>query len=105
MIQTIPAVEVQRRVECFGGLGDGVAQCDQVLAYARIQRVRVGPIDLHQVVGRVAEVHLDRPVRQLVHPGEECARVLQPLLARAPVDGLEVVDVQGDMMKPRRRHV
>jgi hypothetical protein len=76
-----------------------------VSADARVKRARIGPVDLDEVAGGVAQVQLHRPVGQLVHAREERAVVAQSLLAGPPVDGVEVVDVQPNVVELRRLHV
>ena len=70
--------------------------------YWDVERARIGPVDLDEVAGGVAEVHLCRPVRQFVHPREERVVVAKALLTGAPVDGVEVIDVQAHVMELRR---
>ena len=95
-------MEIERCPQRFAGLVDGCAQRDQLFADARVERVGVGPVDLDEVAGGVAEVHLCRPVRQFVHPREERVVVAKALLTGAPVDGVEVIDVQAHVMELRR---
>src|SRR4029450_2151621 len=71
----------------------------------RVERRHVRPVDLDEVPGRIADVHL--------HPaGGGIASTLGPRLAvedaaalRLPVHRLEVVDVDGDVMRAWRLHV
>src|SRR5438105_510818 len=98
----VAPVQIERRDQGVAGLRGGSAERDQVFLDARIQRLRIGPVDLDQIAGRVAHVHLHRSVGQLVHLREERAFVVELALTRGPVHGREVVDVQRDVVKPRR---
>src|SRR4051794_34300732 len=61
------------------------------------QRARVGPVDLDQVVRRIAEVELHPACRVDAKRRAECPRVEDPQLLRAGVQRVEVVDLERDV--------
>src|SRR5882672_7759738 len=67
-----------------------------------VERGDVRPVELDEVSGRIADVHLYRPVRQFAHGSAEGLAVEQVELLRLSVRRLEVVDVQGEVMRPGR---
>src|SRR6266516_2783362 len=67
-----------------------------------IERGDVGPVELDEVSGRIADVHLYGPVRQFPHGRAEGLVVEQVELLRLQVRRLEVVDIQGEVMRTGR---
>ena len=61
----------------------------------------VGPVDLDEVARGIAQVHLDGPTGQLPD-GRVAPPVPDAELLGLPVRGLEVVDVEGEMVPLRR---
>ena len=70
-----------------------------------IERAGVGPVDLDEVARGVAQVHLHGAVDEHAHVGRPRVAVEQPALERDRVGGLEVVDVEADVVELGRRRV
>src|SRR5215210_3100026 len=67
-----------------------------------VERRNIGPVDLDEIARRVPQVHLDGPVGQLPDGGVASA-VPHSKLPGPLVRGLEVVDVEREVMSGRRR--
>src|SRR6266545_5546338 len=90
----------------------GVARLGTLLRKARnvrdhrpVEGGDVRPVQLYEVSSRVADVHLDRPIRKLTDGGAERSLLEDTELLRLEIGGLEVVDVERDVVELGSRRV
>src|SRR6266540_830641 len=96
---------VEGRTKRFVALWPLVGKTMDRRDHRQIEARDVGPVDLDEVPSGVADVHLHRSARELANGGAERALLEQAELFRLQVGGLEVVDVERDVMELGRRRL